>query len=126
MTQEDYKEAFVAGFVKRAEQHGFEKQAIVGMLAGTGLRLLAPIFGQHYLTKGLGAIAARKGAGRVGKHAKNLHTLLTESPMVSRSLGDNLKGQAAFMGTSILADRALNPIVDPLATKLEQRDYRRN
>ena len=126
MSPENYKKHFLAGFTKRAEEYGFEKSAILGTIAGTSLRILAPIFGQHYLTKGLGAIGKRKGFGT----AKKLHKLLTQSPMVSTNLGDNLKGQAAFMGTSLMADKMLNPIVEPIAGRFEQRDipkeYRNN
>jgi hypothetical protein len=122
MDQESYNKAFIAGLFKRAEELGFEKHAIVGTLAGMGLRIGGSILGQHYLTKGLGAIAARKGLGRVGTHAGKIHNLLTNSPMISSSLGDNIKGQAAFIGTSMLADKALSPIVEPLASRFERKD----
>jgi hypothetical protein len=124
MDQETYNAAFLKGFTKRAEEYGIEKSALVGTIAGTAARIIAPLIGQHYLTKGIGAFGARKGAGTLGRQAKKLHTLLTESPMISRNLGDNLKGQAAFMGTAMLADKLVNPIVDPIANRLERRDLR--
>lgn len=118
MSPENYKKHFLAGFTKRAEEYGFEKSAILGTIAGTSLRILAPLFGQHYLTKGLGALGTKKGFGA----AKKVHKLLTQSPMIATNLGDNLKGQAAFMGTSLMADKMLNPVVDPIASRFEQRD----
>lgn len=118
MNDERYKELFTQGFLKRAEQLGFDKSAMLGTLAGTSLRILAPIFGQHYLTKGLGALGAKKGFNT----AKKLHTLLTQSPMISTNLGDNIKGQAAFMGTAMAADKLLQPVIDPIASRLERRD----
>jgi hypothetical protein len=122
MDQESYNSAFIAGLVKRAEEFGFEKQAIVGTLAGLALRLGGGFVGQHYLTKGLGALGARKGLGSLGTQAGKIHNLLTNSPMVPNSLGEGLKGQAAFIGTSMLGDKLMSPIVEPLASRFERKD----
>jgi hypothetical protein len=122
MTTEEYENHFVAGLVKRAEELGFEKQAIVGTLAGLALRLGGSLVGQHYLTKGLGALGARKGLGQLGTQAGKIHNLLTNSPMVPSSLGEGAKGQLAFMGTTMLGDKLMSPIVEPLASRFERKD----
>jgi hypothetical protein len=125
MNQENYNRFFTEGFLKRAEEYGIEKTALLPTIAAIATRLGGALLGQHYLTKGLGALGARKGAGAIGSGAKKIHHLLTQSPMVSSSLGENIAGQAAFMGTSMLADKMVSPIVEPIASKLEQRDLRK-
>jgi hypothetical protein len=122
MNDENYKSAFMRGVIKRAEYYGLEKSALIPTIAATALRIAAPFVGQHYITKLLGRVGGLKGAGALGTQAKNVHNLLTQSPMVPSSLKEGLAGQAAFMGTSMLSSRLLDPVVEPVARKIERFD----
>lgn len=139
MDEEKYRSAFISGFANRAEELGFEKQAFVGTLASIALPIVADAWAQSKIVNLLGRGAtlakakslqpllsksnmARQAVDKVQAGSGKLHNLLTQSPMISSSMGDNLKGQAAFMGVNYLTNKLTSPIVQPIAERFARKD----
>lgn len=121
MNAENYKNHFVAGFVKRAEEHGLDKEAFLPILANIGLNMA----GHIGAIKGLNSLAKLKKIpkARAGKSLSFLDSLRNKGIDASRTATKYLTNSSPeHIGKNMLANMALSTgvssVVDPISQRI--------
>jgi hypothetical protein len=111
MDRELFKQAFVRGAYRRAEELGLSKEAFAGsILSGVGRMFGAPILGSMATNKLLQLAMAQKKIPRLAGAAKKWQTLLT---------APGAKGMAANIANMTAGDALVSPVLNPIFDKLE-------
>jgi hypothetical protein len=108
---DNISKAFERGYVKRAHELGFTKEAflpLAGLAAGTALRFGGQLLGSVALPGIVGRLALR--GGRIGSRAKQLHNVMNMP---------GTKGMVANMGLMQVGGMAGDTVTSPIANRLE-------
>ncbi len=101
--------AFIRGFLARAESLGLEKSAFVQPILGGIMRhFAAPILSSELTSRGLGALAKRQGA--IGRNALKLQQKLQASPGLNT---------AYMIGTDMALSPFISKVTEPIADLID-------
>lgn len=111
MRQELFKQAFIKGIYKRAEELGLNKEAFLGpVLAGVGRMFAAPILGSMATNKLTNLALNQKKFRGLSTAAKKYQDLMRDQ---------GVKGMATNIASMAAGSAIVDPFLNPIFNKLE-------